>query len=72
MTDNTPLDLEALWDRLLSREPELIRAAFASLAVTDQAAVLQHLRRMAGEDGWHSEQRISAETALQFLQNNNA
>jgi hypothetical protein len=63
-----PDDLELLWDHLLSRQPELVRQAFQSLQPGEQAAVLQHLQRMASEDGWHPEQRRSAQAALTALQ----
>jgi hypothetical protein len=60
--------LENLWDSLLSREAGLIRAAYASLALDEQASVLAHLQRMAVEDGWHPQQRISAQAALDALE----
>jgi hypothetical protein len=59
--------LELLWDYLLSREPEKIRPAFASLSGAEKMAVLAHLRRMAEEAGWHREQRLSALAALDAL-----
>lgn len=68
MTKASLPDLESLWDRLLSREPVLIQSAFTALPANEQAAVLQHLRRMAVEDGWHPEQRLSAEAALHAIQ----
>jgi uncharacterized protein YdeI (YjbR/CyaY-like superfamily) len=58
---------EALWDALLSREPELVRAAFHRLGAGEQEAVLFHLRRMTAEPDWHPEQRLSAQAALQVL-----
>ncbi len=60
-------DLEILWDSLLSRQPEAIREAFESLGESDQQAVIAHLQRMIAEDGWHPEQRLSAQAALQAL-----
>lgn len=59
--------LEILWDDLLSRQPDLIKAAFASLDVSDQQTVLTHLQKMVREDGWQPEQRLSAEAALEVL-----
>ena len=59
--------LEILWDNLLSRQPDQVRAAFATLTVTEQQAVLDHLRRMSQEAGWHPEQRRSAQAALDAL-----
>ena len=68
MSDNSNyLELEPLWERLLSREEMQVKTAFSSLSESEQEAVLIHLRRMAQEDGWHSEQRISAQIALDVL-----
>jgi hypothetical protein len=58
---------DQLWDNLLSRQPELIRAAFASLDTSGQKAVLAHLNRMASDSGWQPEQKASAEAAIQAL-----
>jgi hypothetical protein len=60
--------LEALWSGLLSRRPDTIRTAFQTLSHEEQQAVLEHLRRMASEPGWHPEQRQSAEAALETLE----
>jgi hypothetical protein len=60
--------IELLWDNLLSRQPDLIRAAFAALKAVDQKAVLAHLQRMASESGWQPEQCTSAKTAIQALE----
>jgi len=61
--------LEALWEELLSRQPELVRAAYASLNAGQQKAVYAHLERMASEPGWQPEQRRSAKAAIQALEN---
>lgn len=63
----TQIDLDTLWGNLLSRQPELIRAAFETLGATEQQSVLAHLDRMDSETGWHTEQRSSAQAALQVL-----
>jgi hypothetical protein len=68
MNDNNLLDMEKLWDRLLSRRAGQVCAAFESLPATQQAAVLAHLRRMASEPGWQAEQRHSARAALKALE----
>lgn len=60
--------LEMLWDQILSREPEKIRAAFAGLDPASQQEVYTHLQRMTREAGWHPEQRRSAEAALSALE----
>jgi hypothetical protein len=65
---NSVLDqLDRLWENLLSRQPDLIRAAYASLAARDQKAVLAHLHRMVNDTGWQPEQQLSAKAALQAL-----
>jgi len=68
MTDrpisNNPEDL---WERILSRQADQIQAAFSSLTPHEQTAVLAHLHRMAEEDGWQIEQRLSARAALLAL-----
>ncbi len=61
--------LEALWDNLLSRQPEQVRSVYASLSASEQRAVLAHLQRMLNESGWQVAQRASARAALQALEN---
>ncbi len=61
--------LETLWDDLLSRQPERVRAAYASLNVHERKVVLEHIERMAREAGWQPEQRLSAKIALEALDN---
>lgn len=60
-------EIEAIWDGLLSRQPEMIRATYARLTGEEQTAVLAHLHRMATEPGWHAEQITSAKAALEAL-----
>jgi hypothetical protein len=59
--------LEQLWSDLLSRNKELIKTAFQALDRASQENVLVHLHRMLMEDGWHREQRKSAQAALDAL-----
>jgi hypothetical protein len=59
--------LDELWEDLLSRQPEAIKAAFASIKTSDQESVLAHLQRMVSEPGWQPEQRLSAQAALEVL-----
>jgi hypothetical protein len=60
--------LETLWDDLLSRDQELVRAAFGTLSAEEQKSVLAHLQRMVNEPGWQPEQRLSALAALDALE----
>jgi HPt (histidine-containing phosphotransfer) domain-containing protein len=62
------LDVEQLWDHLLSRQPDSIRYAYSTLDAQGQQAVMEHLHRMASEAGWQAEQRLSARAALQVLE----
>jgi hypothetical protein len=59
--------LEVLWDQLLSRQAGQIQQAFRSLSPADRQEVLAHLQRMSDELGWHPEQRLSAQAALDAL-----
>jgi hypothetical protein len=61
--------LEQMWDKILSRQPEEVRKAFHNLDILEQQAILEHLKCMANEPGWHIEQRISAQAALAALEN---
>lgn len=61
-------ELESLWDALLSRQDELILKAFSSLDKEGKEAVMNHLRRMCTEMGWHPEQAASAKSALDVLE----
>lgn len=60
--------LEELWDGLLSREPVKILKAFNTLSLDEKETVLDHIKKMADEPGWHLEQRNSARAALAVLQ----
>lgn len=60
-------DLEALWGMLLSRDAQRIRAAWATLAPAEQAAVHNHLRTMVTGSGWLDGQRESARVALDAI-----
>jgi hypothetical protein len=59
--------LEQTWDGILSRDPQRITQVFNGLSSKDQQVVLHHLRKMTSESGWHPEQVISAQTALDVL-----
>lgn len=60
--------LEKTWDGILSRDAKRIALVFSALGEEDQAVVLGHLHKMAAETGWHPEQVISAQTALNALE----
>ena len=62
------MDLETLWDSLLSRQPDQVREAFSRLEGNEQKHILAHLRRMVTEPGWQPEQRASAQAALDALE----
>jgi hypothetical protein len=56
-----------IWEMILSRQPGVIGKAFDSLAINEQNAVLDHLRRMSSESGWQPAQRESARIALEVI-----
>lgn len=58
---------EELWGRLLSEEPDLIRAAWMKLSQEEREIIRKHLQAMSQEDGWQAGQRRSARAALQCL-----
>jgi len=64
-------DLELLWNGLLSRKREQILAAWQTLTTEEQRAVVAHLQRMVTEVGWTEPQRISAQAALDVLEDGN-
>jgi hypothetical protein len=64
--------LEILWEEILSRQPQRIRAAFEGLEEKQKDAILKHLNKMASEDGWDAEQAASAQAALQALEGDQA
>jgi hypothetical protein len=59
--------VELFWESLLSRQPDQIQAAFNSVDKATQTQVLEHLQQMVTEEGWHPEQVLSAQTALEIL-----
>jgi hypothetical protein len=61
------MDPEWMWNRLLSEEPELIRAAWNALTDGERKRLLHHLRAMAEEEGWQPGQRRAARAALRVL-----
>lgn len=59
--------LEEIWDGLLSRETEKIRMIYQTLDENSRKTAFQHLQKMSTEEGWHPDQRLSAQTALAAL-----
>ena len=61
--------IELLWDALLSREPKRIQFAYDDLSLAEKEAVVEHLKSMASESGWHGEQKRSAQFAVDVIKN---
>jgi hypothetical protein len=61
-------DPEHFWAEILSEDPVQIGSAFDRLAPGERLRVLEHLRRMARDDGWQPGQRRRARTALDQLE----
>ncbi|MBM3137281.1 MAG: hypothetical protein FJZ98_03720 [Chloroflexi bacterium] len=59
--------IEKLWDDILSRDPLKIRAAFEHLNDQERRDVFTHLEKMSRDNGWHPEQKISADAALDVI-----
>jgi hypothetical protein len=59
---------ELIWSRLLSGEPELIRAGWNALGAAEREGVRRHLQTMTEEPGWQPGQRKAARAALDFLE----
>ena len=59
--------IEIIWEGILSRDEQQIRQAFETLEEESQREIIAHLRVMTSKEGWHPEQRISAQTALDIL-----
>lgn len=60
-------DIEIFWDDLLSQQSARIQAAFDLLSPAEKVKILQHLRRMTTDQGWHPNQVAAARTALEIL-----
>jgi hypothetical protein len=61
-------ELEAFWNKLLSRDPLQIHEVFDPLDAATRRQILSHLQRMASEEGWLDEQRESARAALKTIE----
>ncbi len=59
--------LEKAWDDLLSRDADRINNRFRALDPQSQKTVMEHLQKMISESGWHIEQVLSAQVAVQTL-----
>jgi hypothetical protein len=60
-------NIEELWERILSRDKELIKKAFLSLNQEEKQQILAHLNEMSSGSGWHKEQKNSADAALKVI-----
>ena len=61
------INLERIWDHLLSRDPQSIRKTFAGLDKDSRETVIAHLKEMAAGEGWHPGQVKSATIALEAI-----
>lgn len=61
------LSPEELWDAILSRETTRIHETWRHLNREERSSLLAHLERMVSEDGWHPEQVLSAQSALDAI-----
>ena len=56
--------IEQLWDALLSRDSALIQKTYKHLNEKDRKTIMDHLIKMTTETGWHSDQKFSAQAAI--------
>jgi hypothetical protein len=59
--------LEQVWGEIISSRPQRIKRMFMSLDLASQKEVIQHLKRMATEEGWQAVQVRSAREAIAAL-----
>lgn len=59
--------LEETWGALLSRDRVEVLRAYHALDPQSRLLVLNHLTKMATEEGWHAEQARSAQSALDAI-----
>jgi hypothetical protein len=62
------MELDALWEQLLSEKTALIQNAWTTLDEEGRGAVKRHLQTMARDAGWHPVQRRAAAAALQSIE----
>lgn len=62
--------VEDVWGELLSEEEIKILSVYNRLSATEKDYVINHLNRMASEEGWHPSQTRSATYALEVLDKN--
>ncbi len=60
--------LEKTWGAILSRDKDAIQRVFFALDGESQKTVMEHLHKMATDEGWHPEQVKSAQIALRSLE----
>lgn len=67
-SSTSSFNLEDFWGDMLSRDVHRIRAAYQTLSEEESAALVEHLKRLRDEEGWHPEQRQSAIAALEAIE----
>jgi hypothetical protein len=72
MKMNGQFSPEALWEAILSRDAPRILETWHRLNREERTSLLAHLERMVSEDGWHPEQVISAQSALDAIRSQSA
>jgi hypothetical protein len=71
MSRNDLISPEEIWDAILSRDIARIIKTWHKLNQDEQLSLTAHLERMVNEDGWHTEQVTSAQSALDTIHGNN-
>lgn len=58
---------EQIWDGILSQDSTLILATYNDENEANQKVILSHLQKMVNDEGWHLEQKMSAQIALDCI-----
>jgi hypothetical protein len=67
ISKNQMKTIDQIWNGILSRDCRLILEAYKNVERESQETIVNHLRKMVTEEGWHLEQTKSARIALDCI-----
>jgi len=62
------ISTESIWNKLLSRSEDSILTTYNELNNEEKRTVIDHLKKMVTEDGWHIEQMKSTRLAITVIE----
>lgn len=62
------ISTESIWNKLLSRSEDSILTTYNELNNEEKRTVIDHLKKMVTEGGWHIEQMKSARLAITVIE----